>query len=198
MDSITGTGALESKQPSQVGIPVHFAQVINPVRLTRLSECYRLSASLELFPADLRAVLFVLIKYHFPFSTLSPAFRRGGEFVLSGLLAYLAQRWPGCRILGPCMTSCHVISRSLAALPSTGSRKQSKYGRAKAGSGWYQIQRDVTYPGSGFQMSIMHSKTAIGRATNDGKGLDNKGKPGALIICCPFMELRRKPCFSQV
>ena len=108
MDSITGTGALESKQPGQVSIPVHFAQVINPMRLTRLSEWNRLSASLELFPAILRAVLFVLIKYHFPFFTLSLAFRIGGEFVLSGLLAYLAQRWPGCSILGPCMTSCLV------------------------------------------------------------------------------------------
>ena len=150
MQSITGSGALESKQPSQVEIPVHFARVINSIRLTRLSECYRLSASLEAFPAVLWAVLFVLIKYHFPFFTLSLAFRIGGEFVLSGLLAYLAQRWPGCRILGPCMTSCLVISRSLAALPSTGSPKQSKHGRAKAGSGWYQIQKDVTYAGNSF------------------------------------------------
>lgn len=157
VQSITGIGVLESKQPSQVEIPVHFAQVINSIGLTRLSECYCLSASLEVFPAVLWAVLFVLIKYRFPFFTLSLDFRVGGEFVLSGLFAYLAQRWPGCRTLGPCMTSCLVISRSLAAPPSTGSPKQSKYGRAKAGLGWYQIQRDFKYAGNGFPMSIMHS-----------------------------------------
>ena len=70
--------------------------------------------------------------------------------MLSGLLAYLAQRWPGCRILGPCMTSCLVTSCSLAALPSTKPPKQSKYGRAKAGIGWYRIQRDITYAGNVF------------------------------------------------
>lgn len=77
------------------------------------------------------AVFFVLIKYRFPSFTLSLELRIGGKFVLSGLLAYLAQRWPGCRILGPRMTSSLLISRSLAALPATGSPKQSKYGRAR-------------------------------------------------------------------